>query len=131
MRSGRINALHTSTKYLVLGHLNYPPIQPELNKFSTTTVTFTSKTETMSKAYPTQTTNLISLVTNKNKIEKSRNQNNLLTLSEGVDENFSELYNTPMYFGTENSSIVIVQAGAVAHLPCTIHHIGEGVVSID
>lgn len=52
-----------------------------------------------------------------------------MSVSESVDENLLELYNMPMFFGTENSTTVTVQAGAVAHLPCTIHHIGEGVVS--
>lgn len=41
-----------------------------------------------------------------------------------------EYYKEPMYFGTENSTTVTTQIGANAHLPCTIHHIGEGVVSI-
>lgn len=41
-----------------------------------------------------------------------------------------EYYKEPMYFGTENSTTITTQIGANAHLPCTIHHIGEGVVSI-
>ena len=45
------------------------------------------------------------------------------------DENYFELFRTPMKFGTENSTIVTTQIGAIAHIPCTIHHIGEGVVS--
>lgn len=40
-----------------------------------------------------------------------------------------EYYKEPMYFGTENSTTITTQIGANAHLPCTIHHIGEGVVS--
>lgn len=52
-----------------------------------------------------------------------------------IDGQFShntldEYYKEPMYFGTENSTTVTTQIGANAHLPCTIHHIGEGVVSI-
>jgi len=39
------------------------------------------------------------------------------------------VYGTPMYFGTENSTVVTTQIGATAHVPCTVHHIGEGVVS--
>ncbi|XP_017049962.1 uncharacterized protein LOC108094040 [Drosophila ficusphila] len=39
------------------------------------------------------------------------------------------LFGTPMYFGTENSTVVTTQIGATAHVPCTVHHIGEGVVS--
>lgn len=39
------------------------------------------------------------------------------------------VFGTPMYFGTENSTVVTTQIGATAHVPCTVHHIGEGVVS--
>ncbi|XP_063698189.1 uncharacterized protein LOC134829122 [Culicoides brevitarsis] len=66
---------------------------------------------------------------NDDKSESSSKSSNVLSISESVDESLLDLYNTPMYFGTENSTVVMVQAGAVAHLPCTIHHIGEGVVS--
>lgn len=45
------------------------------------------------------------------------------------DENYFELFRIPMKFGTKNSTIVTTQIGAIAHIPCTIHHIGEGVVS--
>lgn len=41
-----------------------------------------------------------------------------------------EYYKEPMYFGTENSTVITTQIGANAHLPCAIHNIGEGVVSI-
>lgn len=50
---------------------------------------------------------------------ESENNNNML----------EDIYKAPMYFGTENSTIITTQIGATAHLPCTIHHIGEGVVS--
>lgn len=47
-----------------------------------------------------------------------------------LDHNsLDELYKEPMYFGTENSTTITTQIGANAHLPCVIHHIGEGVVS--
>lgn len=39
------------------------------------------------------------------------------------------LFKEPMYFGTENSTTIMTQVGANAHLPCIVHHIGEGVVS--
>lgn len=63
-----------------------------------------------------------------------RKSNNLLTHEK---ENFvtetddmQDIYNyTPMYFGTVNSTVVATQIGATAHLPCIIHHIGDGVVS--
>lgn len=41
-----------------------------------------------------------------------------------------DIYKTPMYFGTENSTVITTQIGATAHIPCTIHHIGDGVVNI-
>lgn len=48
-----------------------------------------------------------------------------------LDHNsLDELYKEPMYFGTENSTTITTQVGANAHLPCVIHHIGEGVVSV-
>ncbi|XP_037941093.1 uncharacterized protein LOC119674042 [Teleopsis dalmanni] len=42
----------------------------------------------------------------------------------------ADVFNSaPMYFGTENSTVVSTQIGATAHIPCTVHHIGDGVVS--
>ncbi|XP_017839984.1 uncharacterized protein LOC108597779 isoform X2 [Drosophila busckii] len=46
----------------------------------------------------------------------------------GID-GADNVFGTPMYFGTENSTLVTTQIGATAHVPCTVHHIGEGVVS--
>ncbi|XP_073811969.1 defective proboscis extension response 13 isoform X2 [Musca autumnalis] len=34
-----------------------------------------------------------------------------------------------MYFGTENSTVITTQVGATALIPCTVHQIGEGLVS--
>lgn len=39
-------------------------------------------------------------------------------------------HNLPMAFGTENWTTISTQIGATALLPCTVHSIGEGVVSI-
>lgn len=44
-------------------------------------------------------------------------------------EDLLKYYKTPMQFGTENSTMVMSQVGSTAHIPCRIHHIGEGVVS--
>uniref|UniRef100_A0A8D8FUJ5 (northern house mosquito) hypothetical protein n=1 Tax=Culex pipiens TaxID=7175 RepID=A0A8D8FUJ5_CULPI len=44
-------------------------------------------------------------------------------------EDLLKYYKTPMQFGTENSTVSISQVGSTAHIPCRIHHIGEGVVS--
>jgi len=53
---------------------------------------------------------------------------NHLEPTHGID-GADNVFGTPMYFGTENSTVVTTQIGATAHVPCTVHHIGEGVVS--
>ncbi|KAH8306914.1 hypothetical protein KR044_000974 [Drosophila immigrans] len=55
-------------------------------------------------------------------------ENHLEATHGGVD-GADNVFGTPMYFGTENSTVVTTQIGATAHVPCTVHHIGEGVVS--
>ncbi|KAM8714388.1 hypothetical protein ACLKA7_014508 [Drosophila subpalustris] len=55
-------------------------------------------------------------------------ENHLEATHTGTD-GADNVYGTPMYFGTENSTVVTTQIGATAHVPCTVHHIGEGVVS--
>lgn len=50
--------------------------------------------------------------------------------AENANAGLEEIYAAPMYFGTENSTVVTTQIGASAHIPCTVHHIGDGVVSI-
>jgi hypothetical protein len=56
---------------------------------------------------------------------------NDLSVTDTNDDDLLELINSrePMYFGTENSTVVTTQIGATAHIPCTIHNIGDGVVS--
>uniref|UniRef100_A0A182IW03 Ig-like domain-containing protein n=2 Tax=Anopheles TaxID=7164 RepID=A0A182IW03_ANOAO len=44
-------------------------------------------------------------------------------------EELLKYYKMPMQFGTENYTTVTSQIGSTAHVPCRIHHIGEGVVS--
>ena len=63
-------------------------------------------------------------------MESHNNENHIATLNEN-DENYFEIFKTPMKFGTENNTEVTAQIGTTAHLPCTIHSIGEGVVSCD
>ncbi|XP_067632630.1 uncharacterized protein dpr13 isoform X2 [Eurosta solidaginis] len=46
-----------------------------------------------------------------------------------AESNLDDIYAAPMYFGTENSTVVTTQIGATAHMPCTVHHIGDSVVS--
>uniref|UniRef100_A0A182NLT3 Uncharacterized protein n=1 Tax=Anopheles dirus TaxID=7168 RepID=A0A182NLT3_9DIPT len=45
-------------------------------------------------------------------------------------EELLKYYKMPMQFGTENYTLVTSQIGSTAHVPCRIHHIGEGVVSV-
>ncbi|KAG5677324.1 hypothetical protein PVAND_007092 [Polypedilum vanderplanki] len=72
-------------------------------------------------------TNLQHIV-NHNFLMETGEQNNFAVINEN-DENYFEIFKTPMRFGTENHTEVIAQIGTTAHLPCTIHNIGEGVVS--
>lgn len=52
------------------------------------------------------------------------------------DNSINELNNngkdnsTKMYFGTVNLTTLSTQVGSIAVVPCEVHHIGEGVVSI-
>lgn len=62
-------------------------------------------------------------IVNHNFLMESHNNEN--------DENYFEIFKKQMKFGTENNTEVTAQIGTTAHLPCTIHSIGEGVVSPD
>lgn len=67
---------------------------------------------------------------NQNFLMESRNdESHRLAMMNENDENYFEIFKTPMKFGTENNTEVTAQIGTTAHLPCTIHSIGEGVVS--
>ncbi|XP_002138418.3 uncharacterized protein dpr13 isoform X1 [Drosophila pseudoobscura] len=59
---------------------------------------------------------------------RSEPAENNLEATNGID-GVESVFGSPMYFGTENSTVVTTQIGATAHVPCTVHHIGEGVVS--
>jgi hypothetical protein len=61
-------------------------------------------------------------------MESQTNEHHIAMINEN-DENYFEIFKTPMKFGTENNTEVTAQIGTTAHLPCTIHNIGEGVVS--
>lgn len=49
---------------------------------------------------------------------------------DGASSGDGEPYEVPMSFSTDNWTIISTQIGANALLPCTVHAIGEGVVSI-
>ncbi|KAH8400698.1 hypothetical protein KR009_000383 [Drosophila setifemur] len=61
--------------------------------------------------------------------ETNHHLENHLEAANGLEGGVESVFGTPMYFGTENSTVVTTQIGATAHVPCTVHHIGEGVVS--
>ncbi|XP_037924960.1 uncharacterized protein LOC119660463 isoform X3 [Hermetia illucens] len=70
-------------------------------------------------------------------ISSSNSQNKIYenTVDSHTEDNlnketaYEDIYKSPMYFGTENSTVITTQIGATAHIPCTIHNIGDGVVS--
>lgn len=66
---------------------------------------------------------------NNNQQQQQQHRKNDDLLKETEDNQLEDMYNEPMYFGTKNSTVITTQIGATAHLPCTIHYIGEGVVS--
>lgn len=61
-------------------------------------------------------------------METHNNENHIAMVNEN-DENYFEIFRAPMKFGTENNTEVTAQIGTTAYLPCTVHSIGEGVVS--
>lgn len=69
-------------------------------------------------------------------ISSSNSQNKIYenTVDSHTEDNlnketaYEDIYKSPMYFGTENSTVITTQIGATAHIPCTIHNIGDGVV---
>ena len=63
-------------------------------------------------------------------MENHNNENHIAMINEN-DENYFEIFKTPMKFSTENNTEVTAQIGTTAHLPCTIHNVGEGVVSFE
>jgi hypothetical protein len=66
---------------------------------------------------------------NHNFLMENHNSENHIAMINENDENYFEIFKTPMKFGTENNTEVTAQIGTTAHLPCTIHNVGEGVVS--
>lgn len=68
-------------------------------------------------------------IVNSNFLMENHNDDSHIAMMNENDENYFEIFRTPMKFGTENNTEVTAQIGTTAHLPCTIHSIGEGVVS--
>lgn len=68
-------------------------------------------------------------IVNQNFLMETHNNENHIAMINENDENYFEIFKAPMKFGTENNTEMTAQIGTTAHLPCTIHSIGEGVVS--
>lgn len=68
-------------------------------------------------------------IVNQNFLMENHNSDHHIAMMNENDENYFEIFRAPMKFGTENNTEVTAQIGTTAHLPCTIHSIGEGVVS--
>lgn len=92
-----------------------------------TTRSLTKLNQNLKENHLLDNTNLNTNINNNNQQQHKKAE---LSMKETEDNQLEDIYNAPMYFGTENSTRITTQIGATAHLPCTIHHIGEGVVSI-
>ncbi|CAO1384262.1 unnamed protein product, partial [Diamesa serratosioi] len=57
-------------------------------------------------------------------INKLSNNNN----NQSLNNNYNETVNKA-YFSTDNLTLVTTQVGSMVELPCTVHHIGDGMVS--
>jgi ABC-type antimicrobial peptide transport system permease subunit len=51
-----------------------------------------------------------------------------LTNNKNIQLNFNESVSST-YFSTENFTLVTTQVGSIIEIPCSVHHIGEGMVS--
>lgn len=66
-------------------------------------------------------------------INKLSNSNNNIsqTLNNSLNKTNSNNYNETVnkaYFSTDNLTLVTTQVGSMVELPCTVHHIGDGMV---
>lgn len=68
-------------------------------------------------------------IMNQNFLMETHNNEDRIAMMNENDDNYFEIFRAPMKFGTVNNTEVTAQIGTTAHLPCTIHSIGEGVVS--
>lgn len=61
-----------------------------------------------------------------NKLSNSSN-NISQSLNKTNSNNYNETVNKA-YFSTDNLTLVTTQVGSMVELPCTVHHIGDGMV---
>lgn len=62
-------------------------------------------------------------------INKLSNSNN--NISQSLNKTNSNNYNETVnkaFFSTDNLTLVTTQVGSMVELPCTVHHIGDGMV---
>lgn len=104
-------------QYLLLPHV---PVRDN-NKIESNNSTVQNETSEISDVN-------VENIVNHNFLMETQNSENVAVMNEN-DENYFEIFRTPMKFGTDNNTEVTAQIGTTAHLPCTIHNIGEGVVS--
>lgn len=65
-----------------------------------------------------------------NKLSNS-NTNSSQSLNNNLNKTNSNNYNETVnkaYFSTDNLTLVTTQVGSMVELPCTVHHIGDGMV---
>jgi hypothetical protein len=117
------NKMLRKNQYLLLPHV---PSRESGNSNNTTSTAAAANNETSETsdlsggAHNTQNHDFL--------MENHNNENHIAMINEN-DENYFEIFKTPMKFSTENNTEVTAQIGTTAHLPCTIHNVGEGVVS--
>lgn len=116
------NKMLHKNQYLLLPHV--PSRDNTKTDPSNSTANNNETSETSDLSVDTQNT-----VNHNFLMENHNNENHIAMINEN-DENYFEIFKTPMKFGTENNTEVTAQIGTTAHLPCTIHNVGEGVVSL-
>jgi hypothetical protein len=120
---GNSNKMLHKNQYLLLPHVP----SRENNKIDSSNSTANNNNETSETSDLSVDTQ--STVNHNFLMENHNNENHIAMINEN-DENYFEIFKTPMKFGTENNTEVTAQIGTTAHLPCTIHNVGEGVVSL-
>jgi hypothetical protein len=115
------NKMLRKNQYLLLPHV---PSSRDNNRVDSNVTTSLNNDSLSNQELVTDSTTQSTL--NQNFLMDGEQQVNQIS---EMDENFFEIFKTPMKFGTENNTEVTAQIGTTAHLPCMIHNIGEGVVS--
>lgn len=110
-------------QYLLLPHIPSNDARSDLAEMSKNGSVNNFRNDTNENVIVQQTINSNFLMENGGGVD-----NNLAMMNEN-DESYFEIFKTPLRFSTSNNSEITAQIGSTAHLPCTIHNLGEGVVS--